>query len=169
MTASVLPPLAGRERPSIRPARREDRAACVALWQALQAEQAAMDPDHRLAPDAATRWRADFDAWVRSRVDAVLVAERGGALVGLITAHPHRPPPLYADRLLVWMDDLYVAPGARGLGVGSALLDAAEAFARSLGAEGVEAGIRTANAPMRALWERRGGRETAVMGAKTLG
>ena len=158
-----------REPFPVRPARPEDRAACVRLWEALQVEQTALDPSHQLAPDAATRWANDFREWVRSPVDAVLVAERGGTVVGLITAHPHRPAPLYADRLLVWLDDLYVVPGARGAGVASALLDAAEAFAGELGAEGVEAGIRAANAPMRALWARRGGREAAVGVEKGLG
>ena len=153
----------------VRPARLEDRAACVRLWQALQDEQAGLDPAHRLAPDAAERWANDVREWVRSPVDAVLVAEREGEVVGLVTAHPHRPAPLYADRLLVWLDDLYVAPEARGTGIGSALLDAAETFARALGAEAVEAGIRAANGPMRAMWARRGGREASVAVAKRLG
>ena len=150
----------------VRPARREDRAACVRLWAALQAAQTALDPAHRLAPDAAERWATDFADWTRSKVDAVWVAERSGDVVGLLTAHPHRPSPLYADRLLVWLDDLYVEPSARGCGVATALLDAGEAFARELGADGVEAGIRTANAPMRELWARRRGRESVVVVTK---
>jgi GNAT superfamily N-acetyltransferase len=40
-----------------------------------------------------------------------------------------------AMRSMWWLEDLYVAPTARGRGVGSGLLSHAEAFARSTGAE----------------------------------
>ena len=153
----------------VRPARSDDRAACLRMWEALHAEQAALDPSHRLAPDAPTRWGNDFGEWVRSQADAVLVAEREGALVGPHHGPPappgpalRRPPAGLAGRPL---------RGARRAGPRRgfpALLDAAEAFARDLGADAVEAGIRAANAPMRAVWARRGGREAAVAVEKAL-
>jgi GNAT superfamily N-acetyltransferase len=154
---------------AIRPARTGDRPACLELWRALQDEQAVRDPAHRLAPDAAQRWQTDFGWWLRSEVDAVLVAEREGAVVGMITAHPHRPSPLYADELVCWLDDLYLRPDARGLGAAALLLDAAETFARRIGAAAVEAGIQADNAEMRAVWTRRGGRERSITVRRDLG
>ena len=151
----------------VRPATSADRAACLDMWTALHAELSGREPTHRLAPDALSRWENDLGWWLRSEHDAVLVAEHEGTgheerVVGMITAHPHRPAPLYVDELRLWLDDLYVKPGARRCGVGIALLDAAEAFAAEIGAGAVEAGILAENGPMRALWARRGGRETAV-------
>ena len=58
-------------------------------------------------------------------------------------------------RLFV-LNDLFVAPAARGRGVGSALLDAAAAHARAAGAVRLVLQTATDNSPAQRLYERRG-------------
>lgn len=58
-------------------------------------------------------------------------------------------------RLFV-LNDLFVAPEARGRGVGAALLDAAEAHARGAGAVRLVLQTATDNQPAQHLYERRG-------------
>ena len=59
-----------------------------------------------------------------------LVAERDGAVLGYAYAGPYRPRPAYR-----WTveDSIYVAPGAKGEGVGRALLGALIARCEALG------------------------------------
>lgn len=59
------------------------------------------------------------------------------------------------------MDGIFVQPQARGAGVGSALLDAVEALAARLGMARVRLDVIDTNPRARALYERRGYRETA--------
>ena len=60
--------------------------------------------------------------WIHDPAHVVeaLVAERGGALVGL--AHYRAMPSPLRGATLGFLDDLYVDPAARGAGVGEALL-----------------------------------------------
>lgn len=67
--------------------------------------------------------RADYPALVRA--GAVWVAERDGAVVGMLVlemAHDH-----------VLLDNIAVAPDAQGLGIGARLLDFTDEQARSYG------------------------------------
>jgi ribosomal protein S18 acetylase RimI-like enzyme len=64
---------------------------------------------------------ADYDAIVRDPSHEVWVAERGSAVVGLLVLVTH------VDHLLV--ENVAVAPSAQGTGVGTGLLDLAEARA----------------------------------------
>lgn len=70
-------------------------------------------------------------------------------LVGAVGLDAFRPAKL-RHRALVW--GVYVAPAARGLGVGAALLAAVAAHARAAGLERLELGVGVGNAPARALY-----------------
>ena len=137
----------------VRRARAADLPAAQALQAALHREHEGLDPRYRLADDAAARWAADLRVWVRSDADRVLVADAGAAgLVGLAVAHLAWPPPIYVPRLMVWVDDLYVAPPWRGRGVARALVAALGAWGRDAGAADLRAGVLAANAAGRAFW-----------------
>lgn len=60
-----------------------------------------------------------------------LVAERGGALVGVVQCVRHRSSWTEAD--YCYLQDLFVAPAARGQGVGRALIEAVYARADAEG------------------------------------
>ncbi len=88
------------------------------------------------------------------------VAGRGAVLV--VDGFWHGRPRLVAcGTLTLWprtaeIADLYVAPGWRGLGIGSALVAALEAEARDLGAARLEIAVAASNPRARALYERLG-------------
>ncbi|TDX00304.1 GNAT family N-acetyltransferase [Dinghuibacter silviterrae] len=82
-----------------------------------------------------------------------LVAEEGGAIVGFAT---------YFFSYYSWsgkalyLDDLYVQPAARGNGLGSRLLDAIIALARTAGCKKVRWQVSRWNEPAQALYRKIG-------------
>ena len=150
-----------------------DRTAAVALWTALHREHEAQDARYRLAPDAADRWATDFGDWTRSDGDRVWLAEtppeEGGAPVGLLTAHLYTPAPTFEPALMVWVDDLYVAPHARRRGAAGLLLDEARIWAHSHDAGEIRAGVLSANPAGRAFWARQGAADFSVVVTIPLG
>ncbi len=159
MTPGRTPPV------EIRRATRDDRAAAVALWTALHHEHETLDARYVLADDAAARWATDYMDWVQSDADRIWLADAGGALVGLLTAHLYAPAPTFAPALMVWVDDLYVAPETRGRGVGRMLLDEARVWAHGVGATEIRAGVLATNPGGRAFWARDGASDVSTVGA----
>jgi ribosomal protein S18 acetylase RimI-like enzyme len=84
----------------------------------------------------------------------VLLALRGGRPVGVAVCF--RGFSTFAARPLLNIHDLAVLPAVRGMGVGSALLSAAEARARALGCCKLTLEVRADNVRARALYERVG-------------
>ncbi len=141
---------------TIRAARAADRDAAVQLWAQLQAEHEGMDPRHRPSPSAEDRWRNDFRVWVGSDAARVFVAERGGVLIGLVTAHTFWPSPMVEQEMEVYLTELVVVPEHRSLGVGEHLVEAVREWARTLGARQIRAGVLSRNTRGRAFWARQG-------------
>jgi GNAT superfamily N-acetyltransferase len=141
---------------TIRRARSGDGEAAVALWAQLQAEHEALDDRHRPSDSAQERWHNDFRVWVESDTHRVFVAEAGGALVGLVTAHPYWPSPMYVQELEVYITELVVDPECRSGGVGARLVEAVRAWARAQGVTRIRAGVLSRNARGRAFWDREG-------------
>lgn len=112
------------ETPTIRPARPSDAAAIAPLLGEL---------GHPLPPD---RVAERLDALARQGGSATLVAERGGDVVGLVSAQAllvlHRARPVGRVTVLV------VGAGRIGSGIGTALLRAAEAFLVGAGCSRIE-------------------------------
>jgi ribosomal-protein-alanine N-acetyltransferase len=85
-----------------------------------------------------------------SRSSRVLIATRGNENLGnliLLLPQRWRTARIYS---------VVVAPAARGIGIGSRLVQAAEAIAREAGREGVTLEVRVDNAAARALYEKLG-------------
>ena len=147
---------------AIREARPSDLAAALPLWLALHAEHESLDARYRMADDAGARWSADFREWTRSRTSRVWLAVAVGRPVGLLTAHLYETVPTFQPQSLVHVDDLYVAPEARGTGLGVRLLDHARQWGAGLGATQLRAGVLAANADGRAFWARQGAEDFSV-------
>ena len=98
-------------------------------------------------------WRS----WAAAGVRFFFEADRDGP-VGLVVVL--RPEPLTASRELMSM---WVAPTARGLGVGDALVQAALAWSRADGATRGVVRVYEANRPARRLYERHGFRPNGVV------
>ncbi|MFM9367484.1 GNAT family N-acetyltransferase [Streptomyces sp. Da 82-17] len=129
----------------IRPAQPSDETALAALDRETWSRLHAVAP--RPAPDAAF-----FDE--RHAPDDFLVAEAAGAIAGYIRLVP--PTPLAVNAHVRQIQGLAVAPAARGLGLGRALIRAACARAREQGANRMTLRVLGHNAPARALYEAEG-------------
>ena len=147
---------------TVRLARPSDLGAALPLWRALHREHEALDARYRLADDAEARWTADFREWTRSAASRIWLGVREGQPVGLLTAHLYRPAPTYRPGLVVHVSDLYVAPSARGAGLGSRLLDHARQWAEAEGAASLQAGVLAENAGGRDFWAVQGARDFSV-------
>jgi len=84
-------------------------------------------------------------------VVAVLAGEPAMA-VALVTMRPN----VWYDGPVALLDELYVAPGSRGQGVGSALLARVEAIAQQRGAELLEINVDGDDTDARRFYERHG-------------
>lgn len=123
----------------IRPGRPEDAAACAAIYNDWVDETPWMPRIHP-REDVVRHYREHVMAVCR-----VTVAEREGAVRGFIAVDGEG-----------YVGGLYLAPAARGRGIGAALLDAAKA-ARP---EGLTLWTFALNAPARRFYARQGFVET---------
>lgn len=142
----------------IREATDADAEAMAGLEHASAIHHATIDPDRWQVPSldetAASRRR-----WLRETPrDVAFVAEAGGRVIGMIELWLKRPRDLRSPRIGRVRADLgiSVAPEWRGRGVGSALLLAAENWARAQGAERMILDLSSANDGARRLYERLG-------------
>lgn len=98
-------------------------------------------------------WRARLE-----RTDAVtLLAVVGGVDVGMVVGAPHHEQPADAGLYAMW-----VAPEARGQGVGDALITAVADWARTAGYPRLRLDVADANARAVRLYERMGFAPTGV-------
>jgi ribosomal protein S18 acetylase RimI-like enzyme len=96
-------------------------------------------------------WR-DWTAAVASGVDAVaFVADDGERLQGLVVGHERTEQPERVALVSMW-----VAPEARGRGLGSELVERVVEWAEDRGADAVTLWVNESNAPAIGLYERAG-------------
>ena len=128
----------------IRPIRASDREAWRVLWNGYQRFYR-----QHVAPEVID---STFARLVDERAQPHgLVAERGGGLVGFVHYVFH--PTTWAQRETCYLEDLFVDPGARGTGVGRALIQAVYAAADKAGAASVYWLTQEFNADGRALYD----------------
>jgi GNAT superfamily N-acetyltransferase len=84
---------------------------------------------------------------------SVFVADDDGALVGFCTAYLELNSVRFGQRC--WVEDLAVHPDLRSAGIGGALLDAAEDWARGAGATHFELDTGLAREDSQRFYERR--------------
>jgi aminoglycoside 6'-N-acetyltransferase len=143
---------------SIRSATPADEAALVDLGHSSAIHHASIDPKRWRVPTLAEEQTARR-YWHAARPrDEGLVAVAGEVVVGVIELWLKRPRgPAGAHVQSVSVDfGLAVLPEWRGRGVGSALLEAAETWARAQGAERMSMDLSSANAGALRLYERMG-------------
>ncbi|RDZ63703.1 N-acetyltransferase [Haloferax sp. Atlit-12N] len=155
----------------IRPLRADEVDALVDdLWLPFAEEMGDIDDYDALAEDADVRAEAlDYrteqveDEDTRTFV-AVAAAEGSvsgpdldeGSLSGYVTVADSESPPVFARGSVAKVKDLYVAPAARGEGVGTALLERAHEWGRDRGCERVALSVHADNDAARACYESMG-------------
>ncbi|MGZ0150853.1 N-acetyltransferase family protein [Kribbella sp. WER1] len=130
---------------TVRQAVEEDDAALLAI------EQVAWDASSGFPSYAETLQETFF---TRSGPEAHLVAVYDGAVVGYVRLQEKYPFPEGSGVLAI--NGIAVAPDARRLGVGNALMTAATEEARSRGSRKITLHVHGVNAPARQLYERHG-------------
>jgi phosphinothricin acetyltransferase len=141
---------------TIRPASPDDLPAILAIYNDAVVNTVAVFND-----DLADL--ADRRVWFDARTGAgfpVLVAEAGGVVLGYATYGPFRPHQGYRNSAEL---SVYVAPDARGRGVGDRLLAALVREAEARGVHVLIGGIEAGNAPSIRLHARHGFVETGRM------
>lgn len=154
----------------VRVARDADRPALVRLMGALNEFEAAIE-DNRADASAA---ESHLD-WVSGEIAAqggvTLVAEEGGSVVGFLSFAFEEDPgtfvrPEHRRHALIW--DISVDEGARGKGVGRALLEAAEAHTRAAGIGEIRLYVLESNARARRIYDAAGYRTYERLMAKRI-
>jgi len=137
----------------VRAATLADRDAVLALVPRISASST---PPHRSAEETrAADLRAVGESLASDSADvSVLVAEDEGQLAGFV--HLQTTIDYYSNRPIAHVADLAVSPGAEGRGVASALLAAAEDWARARGYPWIDLNVGPGNERARMLYERLG-------------
>src|SRR5688572_2960735 len=123
---------------TVRPATPEDEPAMLEIQQSSAVHHASIDPDRWQAPsmEAAGRSRRRWHG-IGPRSEGIVAVAEDGSVVGMIELWLKRPRDPDSARIPRIQADLglAVAPSWRGRGVGSALMRAAESWAREQGVE----------------------------------
>jgi L-amino acid N-acyltransferase YncA len=125
--------------------------------QVLAVYQAGLDTGNASFEVTAPEW-STWDANHLAGHRHVALAD-GGAVIGFVAASAVSSRRVYAG---VVEHSVYVAPAARGLGVGGALLDALIASTEAAGIWTIQAGLFPENHVSRALHRRHGFREQGI-------
>ena len=121
----------------LRPALAADAPALAGLWRQVDELHARLLPTYfRVASDGPTRPLSDLGRILASGTEALFVAEESGVLLGFVHAQIYDTPaaPTMTPRRRAHVDDLIVDKSHRRRGVGRALMQAAEIWARDRGA-----------------------------------
>ena len=111
--------------------------------------------------------REDLESLLRDRSSHLLLAESEGAALGYITGRVVVEPRRVLSRRGV-VEDWFVAPEARGAGVGGLLLRELERRFASVGCEVIESATWSGNTGARSVHDALGFREIRVMYRKRI-
>jgi ribosomal protein S18 acetylase RimI-like enzyme len=137
---------------AIRAARPRDLDRVAALWSALAAHHARIDPLFRQRPGSDSTVRALLAAQLRDPDAALFVCDVDGDLVGFCGVRIDRSPPVFEETARVEITDLGVREGLRRRGIGRALCEAALAWASGRGQQRVEVRVAVGNAEGQGFW-----------------
>ncbi len=147
---------------TIRPGRREDAAEAARLWMQSAEEHTAHDQIYATAPGAERVMRRFLADLAASSHSFLFVAETGDRTVGFISGELREGSPAFRSKTWASVDDVFVEPDHRNLGVGRALLESVEAWAKERGAHGISLQVAAANKRGRKFYEELGFREISV-------
>jgi RimJ/RimL family protein N-acetyltransferase len=156
----------------VRPAEPRDLAAIVEIYRSLGRHHAALDPGSYRVPDEEPvhdRFARVLEA--AAPEDAHLVAEVDGRVVGQLSLYAEAPTGAGSIRVPRRAAEIGIAvlDAWRGRGVGTALLQAAEAWARARNLDRLLLSVDTANEDAARLYERLGFEPEAISMRKILG
>lgn len=150
--ASSAALIAAIPRIAVRTPAEDDIPGLVVLINALAAEAGALFVTPIEGPDGTAALRAYLAAAAQSGNEAAFVAERAGAVAGILTATRG----IHAARRGVAEVGIGVAAAHRHRGIGRALMTALDGWAPRAGIHRLQLHVVTSNAPAIALYRRHG-------------
>jgi ribosomal protein S18 acetylase RimI-like enzyme len=140
---------------TIRLYRPEDTAGVEQCLIELQDFERSIESNRVEGRTIATARRESLLAWCAQARGALFVAEEAGSIVGLIAviAQVSDDPLIELNKEFAYIPDLVVLPAYRGRGLGRALLQQAETYARQQGATLLKVDVLAANKVARHLYE----------------
>ena len=147
---------------TIRPGRREDAAEAARLWMQSAREHTAHDPIYATSPGAERVMRRFLADLAGSNHSFLFLAEDAGRTVGFISGELREGSPTFQAKTWASVDDVFVEPVYRNLGVGRALLERVKGWAKERGADGVSLQVAAANERGRKFYAELGFREVSV-------
>ena len=140
----------------IHAAREEDVPALVELWLDMMRDHEAFEPKIRLSPSAGYAYQSYLALHLRSPKSIVVLARQGRRTVGFCCAYVCQNLPMFLPAEFGYVSDLFILPGFRRQGVGSALMDRVTGFFSQAGVACAQLQVYRRNQGGRAFWERRG-------------
>jgi ribosomal protein S18 acetylase RimI-like enzyme len=151
---------------TIRPGRREDAADAARLWVQSAEEHTVYDPVYATSPGAEKtmrRFLADLASSRHAFLFVAVVKDGGEAqTVGFASGELREGSPTFRSRTWASVDDVYVAPDYRSLGIGGALMEHVKEWARESEAGGVSLQVAAANERGRKFYSELGFREISI-------
>jgi GNAT superfamily N-acetyltransferase len=147
---------------TIRPGRQEDAAEAARLWMQSAREHTTHDPIYVTAPGAERVMRRFLADLTSSSHAFLFVAEFDGRTIAFVSGELRESSPTFRPKTWASVDDVYVEPDYRNLGVGRALVESVKAWAKERGADGVSLQVAAANERGRKFYEDLGFREVSV-------
>lgn len=152
-----------REEFTIRPGHREDAADAARLWMQSAGEHASYDTVYDASPGAEKTMRRFLADMAGDRNSFLYVAVSDeGRIIGFISGELREGSPTFRSKTWASVDDVFVAPDHRSLGVGRALVGSVAAWAREKRANGVSLQVAAANERARKFYEGLGFREISI-------
>jgi GNAT superfamily N-acetyltransferase len=125
-------------------------------------EHTAHDRIYATSPGAEGVMRRFLADLAGSSYSFLFVAESAGSTVGFISGELREGSPAFRSKIWASVDDVFVEPEHRNLGVGRALLESVETWAKERGAHGISLQVAAANKRGRKFYEELGFREISV-------
>jgi GNAT superfamily N-acetyltransferase len=147
---------------TIRPGRKEDAAETARLWMRSAEEHTAHDRVYQTAPGAEKTMRRFLADVANSGYSFLFVVAAGDRTVGFISGELRQGSPTFLSKTWASVDDVFVEPEYRNRGMGRALLQSVQSWAKERGADGISLQVAAANSRGRKFYEDLGFREVSV-------
>jgi ribosomal protein S18 acetylase RimI-like enzyme len=147
---------------TIRPGRKEDAAETARLWMRSAEEHTAHDRVYQTAPGAEKTMRRFLADVANSGYSFLFVVAAGDRTVGFISGELRQGSPTFLPKTWASVDDVFVEPEYRNRGMGRALLQSVQSWAKERGADGISLQVAAANSRGRKFYEDLGFREVSV-------
>ena len=147
---------------TIRPGRREDAAETARLWMRSAEEHTAHDRVYQTAPGAEKTMRRFLADVANSGYSFLFVVAAGDRTVGFISGELRQGSPTFLPKTWASVDDVFVEPEYRNRGMGRALIQSVQSWAKERDADGISLQVAAANSRGRKFYENLGFREVSV-------